>query len=180
MRRKENWKKSNRMNGNIKIGYVFARKGIMDNKMRERMIDNMLCIGDTVKVIAATKSHWNPEEKTEYIKIGTICKVTSVEYEENGNPYYEIRPIYEIGCDRFYYLEEELEKGELRWIKETNDLKTEDVERALLMVRKMKDSFARKSGKPVSKKDYERLCKCEESALITLLVINMINHGKFE
>ena len=145
------------------------------------MIDNMLCIGDTVKVIADTENHCDPQVKTEYIKIGTICKVISVEYEGNGIPYYEVQPIDERECDGFYYREDQLEKGELRWIKETDDLKTEDVERALLIVQKMKDSFARNnSGKPVSKKDYERLCKYEESALITLLVINMINHGKFE
>ena len=142
----------------------------------------MLCIGDTVKVIAATESRWNPEEKTEYIKIGTICKVTSVEYEENGKPYYEIQPIDKRECDSFYYLEEQLEKGELRWIKETDDLNMEDVEQALLIVRKMKDAFIyrNKPGKPVNKADYERLRRCEQELLGVLSVINMINCGEFE
>lgn len=149
--------------------------------MKERMIDRMLCIGDTVRVVAPAGGHCDPQVKTEYIKIGTICKVMSVEYEGNGKICYEIRPINDYDYIGFYYHEEELEKGEMRWIKETDDLKTEDVERALLIVQKMKDSFARNnSRKPANKKDYERLCKCEESALITLLVINMINHGKFE
>lgn len=145
--------------------------------MKERMIDRMLCIGDTVRVVAPAGGHCDPQVKTEYIKIGTICKVMSVEYEGNGKICYEIRPINDYDYIGFYYHEEELEKGEMRWIKEADDLKTEDVERALLIVQKMKDSCF---GKSVSKKDYERLCKYEESALITLLVINMINHGKFE
>ena len=34
----------------------------------------MLKVGDTVKVIAATASHCDPDDKTEYIPIGTICK----------------------------------------------------------------------------------------------------------
>lgn len=33
----------------------------------------MLRVSDTVKVISAPKSHWDPEDRTEYIPIGTRC-----------------------------------------------------------------------------------------------------------
>ena len=32
----------------------------------------MLKVGDTVKIISDTLSHWNSEERTQYIPIGTI------------------------------------------------------------------------------------------------------------
>ena len=76
----------------------------------------MLKVGDTVKVISDTVSHWDPEEKTQYIPIGTICTVTEVENGRDGTPYYGITP---LGRDyMFCYLEDELEKGHMEWIKD--------------------------------------------------------------
>ncbi|RHG19992.1 hypothetical protein DW272_01955 [Blautia obeum] len=72
----------------------------------------MLKIGDTVKVIRITNTG-------ELIPIGTICTVLEVRKELDGKYYYG------IGDNRFYsksvngyYLENELEKGHLEWIKE--------------------------------------------------------------
>ena len=70
----------------------------------------MLKVGDTVKVISKTMC--NGEER-EFIPIGTICKVTEI--CEDDSPYYGITP--EDGYP-FYYLESELEKGNLVWIPE--------------------------------------------------------------
>lgn len=76
----------------------------------------MLKIGDTVKVISDTASHWDPEERTEYIPIGTICKVIEIINESDGTPYYGIAPLDRD--DMFCYLESELEKGHVEWIKD--------------------------------------------------------------
>ena len=72
----------------------------------------MLKIGDTVKVIRITNTG-------ELIPIGTICTVLEVRKELDGKYYYG------IGDNRFhsksvngYYLENELEKGHLEWVKE--------------------------------------------------------------
>lgn len=79
----------------------------------------MLKVGDTVKVISDTVSHWDPEEKTQYIPIGTICTVTEVENGHDGMPYYGITP---LGRDyMFCYLEDELEKGHMEWIKDRGE-----------------------------------------------------------
>ena len=75
----------------------------------------MLKVGDAVKVISATKSHWDPEDRTEYIPIGTICKVRDIDYCKDGT-YYGIQPL-ESNCI-FYYLENELEKGHMEWVKD--------------------------------------------------------------
>ena len=76
----------------------------------------MLKVGDTVKVISDTVSHWDPEERTQYIPIGTICTVTEVENGHDGTPYYEVTP---LGRNySFCYLESELEKGHMEWIKD--------------------------------------------------------------
>lgn len=72
----------------------------------------MLKVGDTVKVISKTMC--NGEEK-EFIPIGTICKVTEICKEDHNSPYYGITP--KDGYT-FYYLESELEKGNLVWIPE--------------------------------------------------------------
>ena len=74
----------------------------------------MLKVGDTVKVISDTASHWDPEEKTEYIPIGTICTVVETDIEEDGTQ--------SCAVDRgdgyaFWYKSEELEKGHMKWIK---------------------------------------------------------------
>lgn len=76
----------------------------------------MLKVGDTVKVISDTVSHWDPEERTEYIPIGTICVVRNINYNQDGTAFYEIEP---IGRDyTFFYFEKELEKGHMEWISE--------------------------------------------------------------
>lgn len=74
----------------------------------------MLNIGDLVKVIAPTPSHWDREVKTEYIPVGTICQVISVETGEDGKRFYEVLPV--INGSSFYYYEDELEKGEMKWV----------------------------------------------------------------
>ena len=76
---------------------------------------NMIKVGDKVKVIAATQSHWNPNEFTEYIPIGTICVVRDIDYNEDGT-YYGIQPL-ESNCI-FYYLENELEKDHMEWVRD--------------------------------------------------------------
>lgn len=76
----------------------------------------MLKIGDTVKVIAATEDFADSKKKREYIPVGTICKVTGIEHEIDGSPFYEIQSM--STGDVFYYLEEELEKGHMEWIKD--------------------------------------------------------------
>lgn len=73
----------------------------------------MLKVGDTVKVIGeATTGH-------NLIRYGTICTVLTVNKELDGKYYYG------IGDNGFhsksvngYYLENELEKGHLEWVKE--------------------------------------------------------------
>ena len=77
----------------------------------------MLKVGDTVKVISDTVSHWDPNEFTEYIPIGTICVVRDVDYNEDGTvTCYGIQP---LGTNElWYYLESELEKGHLEWVKD--------------------------------------------------------------
>lgn len=75
----------------------------------------MFKVGDTVKVISATKSHWDPEDRTEYIPIGTICKVRDIDQCKDGI-FYGIQPL-ESNCI-FYYLEAELEKGHMEWVKD--------------------------------------------------------------
>lgn len=73
----------------------------------------MLKVGDTVKVISKTMMEG---EEREFIPIGTICKVEEV-IMDCGFYSYGIRP---EGCiyGPFYYLESELEKGNLVWIPE--------------------------------------------------------------
>lgn len=76
----------------------------------------MLKVGDTVKVISDTASHWDPKERAKYIPIGTICTATEVENGNDGTPYYDITP---LGRNySFCYLESELEKGHMEWIKD--------------------------------------------------------------
>ena len=71
----------------------------------------MISVGDTVKVIKPTKHH---DELVEFIPIGTICRVT-----EKDNNVICIVPIENWLNDLgFYYMEDEVEKGRLKWIKE--------------------------------------------------------------
>lgn len=75
----------------------------------------MLKIGDAVKVISDTVSHWDPYDRTEYIPIGTICKVRDIDQCIEGI-FYGVQPL-ESNCI-FYYLEDELEKGHMEWVKD--------------------------------------------------------------
>ena len=76
----------------------------------------MIQVRDTVKVIAATEdAGYCDGRKTEYIPIGTICKVRDIDYCKDGT-YYGIQPL-ESNCI-FYYLENELEKGHMEWVRD--------------------------------------------------------------
>ena len=75
----------------------------------------MIEVGDTVKIISVTQER---EDKKEYIPIGTICKVVEV-CMDNENPYYGVSPINDsMTSVPFYYLENEIEKGHLEWVKD--------------------------------------------------------------
>lgn len=69
----------------------------------------MLKVGDTVKVVGKTRSGYTLKE---LIQIGTFCTVTEV----CDDKCYGITSI--DGKHFFYYLENDLEKGELVWIPE--------------------------------------------------------------
>lgn len=74
----------------------------------------MLKVGNTVKVISKTNTFLGMQE---FIPIGTICTVVEICVEWDGTLYYGVRPdITKRFC--FYYLESELEKGNLVWIPE--------------------------------------------------------------
>lgn len=75
----------------------------------------MLNVGDYVKVISKTRDLFEPEQMTEYIPIGTICIVSLVDYDSYG-----IKPLN--SNDICFYNENELEKGHVEWIKDTDDL----------------------------------------------------------
>lgn len=78
----------------------------------------MLKIGDTVKVIDRTLCGGI---KTEVIPIGTVCVIVEIDHEDHGQAYYgliEGTKIQKIPDDPWYYLEEELERGRLVWIKD--------------------------------------------------------------
>ena len=77
----------------------------------------MLKVGDMVKVINTANVGGVHKE---LIKIGTICTVLEVCQEDDGSYYYGISEhgLYDNYVDIYYYLEEELEKGHLEWIKE--------------------------------------------------------------
>ena len=77
----------------------------------------MLKIGDLVKVKDATMYQG---EKKEFIPIGTICQVVGICEEnvigivpENSLPY--------NGSGEYWYLESELEKGHMEWVKEEKE-----------------------------------------------------------
>ena len=76
----------------------------------------MLKVGDTVKVISKTRTFLGMQE---FIPISIICTVVDTCIERDGSLYYGVRPQNDITnriC--FYYLESELEKGNLVWIPE--------------------------------------------------------------
>lgn len=75
----------------------------------------MIEVGDVVKIILDAQEG---EDKKEYIPIGTICKVVEV-CTDNEKPYYGVSPINDsIPSVPFYYLENEIEKGHLEWVKD--------------------------------------------------------------
>lgn len=73
-------------------------------------------IGDTVKIIS--KTELNGESK-ELLPIGTICRIEEVCQENDGTPYYGITPINQEDVP-FYYLEKELERGQIVWVPENS------------------------------------------------------------
>lgn len=54
------------------------------------------------------------------VPIGTICKIKEVCQEDDGTPYYGITPIDREDVP-FYYLEKELEKGQIVWVPAAPD-----------------------------------------------------------
>ena len=75
----------------------------------------MIKIGDTIKVISKTLYDDKPKE---LIPIGTICNVISIEPYNKNNNIIGIIPINsELTIEPYYYLSNELEKGELVWVK---------------------------------------------------------------
>lgn len=71
-------------------------------------------IGDIVKIIS--KTELNGESK-ELLPIGTICRIEEVCQENDGTPSYGITPINQEDV-LFYYLEKELERGQIVWVPE--------------------------------------------------------------
>lgn len=74
-------------------------------------------VGNYVKVISKTISGGRSKE---LILIGTICKIKEVCQEYDGTPYYGITPIDKEDVP-FYYLEKELEKGQIVWVPDAPD-----------------------------------------------------------
>lgn len=80
----------------------------------------MLKIGDTVKVIGKTIDG-NGKER-EYIPIGTICRILSMNYDKKEGLLVEI--ISEKGYSYsdsdygFWYLACDVEKGHMEWVKD--------------------------------------------------------------
>lgn len=83
-------------------------------KIESQDIDNSnIKIGDTVKVISTTIFNNKPEE---LIPIGSICKVTNIEYDSYAKQNaFELLPINHNY--RYWYLEKEIEKGHMEWVK---------------------------------------------------------------
>lgn len=73
----------------------------------------MLKITDTVKVISKTNCGGIMKE---LIPVGTICIIVSEHKDKDGSIYYGVTPLHNRN-DLFYYLESELEKGSLQWVK---------------------------------------------------------------
>ena len=80
----------------------------------------MLKVGDTVKVIASTEdASYCDGRKKEYIPIGMICTVKEIGHCKNENPYYALLPVNQHDDGLYFcYLEDELEKGHLEWVKD--------------------------------------------------------------
>lgn len=75
----------------------------------------MIKKGDYVKVIGTTDCGGIEKE---CIKIGTICRVVSVDDSEKPEIYVNIEPINEYNPVEYWYSEKDVEKGHLEWVKE--------------------------------------------------------------
>ena len=78
----------------------------------------MLKIGDYVKVIGTTLNGAN--EEVELYPIGTICRVVEIEKCNTGFAYEvaSLKDIATLAFEGWWYMETELEKGKLVWVKE--------------------------------------------------------------
>ena len=74
----------------------------------------MISVGDMVKVIGKTAC--GGCEEVECTPIGTICRVTNIEDGENEK-IIGVKPINDYPYE-YWYLEKDLEKGHMEWIKE--------------------------------------------------------------
>lgn len=94
---------------------MYREKPINNKRWRQNMVEKKLetkvkiKVGDTVKVINSTLFNGHYEQ---LIHIGTICKVTSVENNVVG-----LVPISDPDVEAYYYLDNEVEKGELIWTR---------------------------------------------------------------
>ena len=78
----------------------------------------MIKVGDTVKVVGTTDIGGIEKE---LIKINTICKVVGVENNEKYGLIVGLIPERELpynGYGEFWYLEKDVEKGHMEWVKE--------------------------------------------------------------
>ena len=77
----------------------------------------MLKVGDTVKVIGTTLCG---DVETECIKIGTICEVVDIDSDSSCGVLVGVvskRDLPYKGYGEFWYHEEQVEKGYLKWVK---------------------------------------------------------------
>ena len=74
----------------------------------------MIKVGDTVKVIGTTEC--GGKEK-ECIKIGTICEVVATENDPKAGLIVGVTPKETRDCE-YWYLEKDVEKGRLEWVKD--------------------------------------------------------------
>ena len=105
-------------------------------------------IEDTVKVIAATEDAlYCDGRKREYIPIGTVCTVKEVNYDYDGSPYYGLLPVHQIDDGRYwYYLENEIEKGHMEWIKDEEGKMMKELRAEVILYLKMKDGESEESA----------------------------------
>lgn len=78
----------------------------------------MIKVGDTVKVIGTTVA--GLDENKECIKIGTICRVVGTEIDEKAGLIVGIIPEGRLpynGYSEYWYLEKDVEKGHMIWVK---------------------------------------------------------------
>ena len=78
----------------------------------------MIKVGDIVKVVGTTDIGGIEKE---LIKINTICKVVGVENNEKNGLIVGIVPEKELpynGYGEFWYLEKDVEKGHMEWVRE--------------------------------------------------------------